>query len=79
MNARLPGSFLLKPGKIEHPLHRTSEASAIGNHLTPAGPDCFMRATLDVCLLFASTIAKKLGRRPRSGRGAQGRLPGADP
>jgi hypothetical protein len=59
MKARLPVSFLLKGGKIEHPLHRTSEASTIGNHLKPMRPDCFMRATLDVCALFASAIAKK--------------------
>jgi hypothetical protein len=49
----------LKGGKIEHPLHRTSEASTIGNHLKPMRPHCFMRARLDVCALFASAIAKK--------------------
>src|SRR6266403_4658756 len=59
MKARLPGRFLLKGGKIEHPLHRTSEASTIGNHLKPMRPHCFMRATLDVCALFATAIARK--------------------
>src|SRR6266446_4736422 len=59
MKARLPGRFSLKGGKIEHPLHRTSEASTIGNHLKPMRPRCFMRATLDVCALFASAIARK--------------------
>src|SRR6266853_4830889 len=59
MKARLPGRFLLKGGKIEHPLHRTSEASTIGNHLKLMRPHCFMRATLDVCALFASAIARK--------------------
>src|SRR5260370_36261835 len=59
MKARLPGRFLLKAGKIEHPLHRTSEASTIGNHLKLMRPHCFMRATLDVCALFASAIARK--------------------
>jgi hypothetical protein len=62
MKARFPES-LLKRGKNEHPLHRTSEASATGNHLKPAGPECLMRATLDVCVFFASTTAKKHGRR----------------
>jgi len=65
MKARLPDSTSLKGGKIEHPLHRTSEASTIGNHLKPPRPHCFMRATLDVCALFASAIAKK--HPPRGG------------
>jgi hypothetical protein len=59
----------VKPGTAEHPPHKTSEASAIGNHLKPAMPGCFMRATLDVCVLFASTIAQKPGRRLRGGGG----------
>ena len=63
MKARLPDRTLLKGGKIEHPLHRTSEASTIGNHLKPMRPHCFMRATLDVCALFASAIAKKHASR----------------
>jgi hypothetical protein len=46
MKARLPESFLLKRGKNEHPLHKTSEASAIGNHLETARPGYFMRASL---------------------------------
>src|SRR5260370_40062415 len=66
MKARLPGRFLLKGGKIEHPLHRTSEASTIGNHLKLVRPHCFMRATLDVCALFASAIARN--HAPGAGR-----------
>ena len=60
MKARLPES-LLGRGKNEHPLHRTSEASVSGNNLEPAGLERLMRATLDVCVLFASTIARKHG------------------
>ena len=67
MKARLPES-LLGRGKNEHPLHRTSEASASGNHLEPTGPDRFMRATLDVCAFFASTTAKKHGLVRRGAR-----------
>jgi len=72
MKARFPES-LLKRGNTEHPLHRTREASATGNHLKPAGPECLMRTTLDVCVFFASTIAKKHGRwwrRATDGAGA---------
>jgi hypothetical protein len=36
----------------------TSDASATGNHLKPARPEVLIRATLDVCVLFASTTAK---------------------
>ena len=60
MKARLPES-LLGRGTNAHPVHRTSEASVSGNHLEPAGLECPMRATLDVCVLFASTTAKKHG------------------
>jgi len=60
MKARLPES-LLGRGTNAHPVHRTSEASAIANHLKPAGLECPMRAMLDLCVLFASTIAKKHG------------------
>src|SRR5260370_20155332 len=58
MKARLPDS-LLKRGRNEHPLQSTREASAIGNHVKTTRPEYFMRATLDVCVFFASTIANK--------------------
>jgi hypothetical protein len=59
MKARLPES-LLGRGKNAHPLHRNSDASASGNHFKPERPECLMRETLDVCVLFASTIAKTM-------------------
>ena len=61
MKARLPES-LLGRGKNEHPLHRTSEASASGNHLEPAGLERLMRATLDVCCF----CKQKPRRSPKS-------------
>ena len=60
MKARLPES-LLGRGTNEQPLHKTSEASASDNHLEPAGPVYLMGGTLEICGLFASTTAKKLG------------------
>jgi hypothetical protein len=50
---------LLKRGTNEQPLHSTREASATGNHLKPASPECLMRETLDVCTFFASMTGKK--------------------
>ena len=58
MKARLPDS-LLKRGRNEHPLQSVSEASAIGNQMKTPRLEHFMRATLEGCVFFASTIAKK--------------------
>ena len=58
MKARLPES-LAGRGKSEHPLQRTSEASATGSPMKTTRPEHFMRATLEGCVFFASTIAKK--------------------
>jgi hypothetical protein len=58
MKARLPDSLLIR-GRNEHPLQSMSEASATGNQMKTTRPEHFMRATLDVCVFFASSIAKK--------------------